>query len=96
MLSMPKKIDVPEHICLDETNKDLNSIKTQESVFIHKIFCSNKQSGILLSNGEFWACGNCSDAGKEIIKGASTNPEEESKRQQMSRDEEFTRIVTTQ
>ena len=98
VLSMPKKIEVPPHICLDETNKDLNSIKTQESVYIDRIFCSNKQSGILLSNGELWACGNCAEAGKEIIKGpaAAANPEEESKRQQMQRDEEFSRIVTAQ
>ena len=93
---MPKKIDVPSHICLDETNKDLNSIKTQEAIYIEKIFCSNKQSGILLSNGEFWACGNCAEAGKEIIKGpaAASNPEEEIKRQRMNSDEEFSRIMT--
>ena len=81
---MPKKVDLPEHICLDETNKDLNSIKTQQSIFIEKIFCSNKQSGILLTNGQFWACGNCQDAGKDQIKSSNshqtTSPEEESKR----------------
>lgn len=83
-LSMPKKIDLPDHICLDETQKNVDSIKAQQTILIEKIFCSNKQSGFLLSNGEFWACGNCPDAGKEVIK-ATTGPNidaEELKREQ--------------
>jgi len=62
---------VPEHIILDETTKNLDSIVNQEVVLIEKIFCSNKHSGILLSNGEFWACGNCPGAGKAIIEAAA-------------------------
>ena len=77
---MPKKIELPEHICLDETTKNIDSIKTQEAILIEKLFCSNKHSGILLSNGEFWACGNCPDAGKEVLKVVSAPAaEEESK-----------------
>ena len=61
------KIPLPEHVILDETKKDLNSIKTQQSILIEKIFCSIRHSGILLSNGEFWAAGDCAQAGKVAI-----------------------------
>lgn len=67
---MPKKIILPEHIIIDETNKDQDSITTQQSILIEQIYCSTKYSGMLLSNGEFWACGNAADAGKEVIKAA--------------------------
>jgi len=65
-----KKIDLPSIIMLDETKKDLNSIKNQQSVLIEKIFCGNRYSGLLLSNGEFWACGNCAQASKTAITNA--------------------------
>ena len=55
---------MPAHVTLDETNKNFDSITTQESILIENIFCGNHFSGFLLSNGEFWACGNCADAGK--------------------------------
>lgn len=67
-IGAPKKIDLPEHIILDETNIDLDSIKVKENIVIEKIFCSNKYSGILLSNGEFWGSGNCAQAGRENIR----------------------------
>ena len=67
------KIALPEHVILDETKKDVNSIKTQQSILVEKIFCSNKHSGILLSNGEFWAVGDCERAGKANLAGASSN-----------------------
>ena len=59
---------VPDHVVLDETTRNIDSIVKQESITIKKIFCSNKHSGILLSNGEFWACGNCPGAGAAIIE----------------------------
>ena len=34
---------------------------------IEDFFCGTKFSGVLLNNGEFWACGNCSNAGKANI-----------------------------
>ena len=61
------KIALPDHVILDETKKDLNSIKTQQAILVEKIFCSNRHSGILLSNGEFWAAGDCAQAGKANI-----------------------------
>ena len=61
IISAPKKLDLPEHIVLDDSQKELNSIMAKtESIVIKKIFCGIKHSGILLSNGEFWACGNVS------------------------------------
>ena len=87
MLSVPKKIDLPETITIDETNKD-SSIKTKTSVLIQKIFCSIRHSGILLSDGEFWACGNCPEAGKavltNIIEGNDVKIEEESKAKELT------------
>ena len=52
---------------------------------IKKIFCSNKHSGILLSNGEFWGSGNCTQPGKENLK----NQDEERKMKQINKDKEF-------
>jgi alpha-tubulin suppressor-like RCC1 family protein len=84
---------LPDHITLDETKKDLNSIKTQKSVLIEKIFCGNRFSGMLLSNGEFWACGNCPQAAKAVLmsaKQANEVSEEESKREkQILKDEDI-------
>ena len=58
---MPTKIALPDHVTLDETKKDHNSIKDQhQSILVDRIFCSNRHSGILLSNGEFWAAGDSS------------------------------------
>lgn len=85
-MSGPKKIELPQHITLDETKKDLNSIKTQQSIMIENIFCSSKFSGIRLSNGEFWACGNCASVMKEHInKGEQAEPEEEERKGAASR-----------
>ena len=99
---MPMKIALPDHVTLDETKKDLNSIKTQQSVLVEKIFCSNRHSGILLSNGEFWAAGDCAQAGKANIAVARKESFESQSSQtaastvnnpQMERDEEFKSIV---
>lgn len=92
-LSAPKKIEVPKHICLDETSKNINSIKTQKPLLIERLFCGSKFSGILLNNGEFWSCGNCANAGKATINaskktGEDTNPDEEIKQAQMQQDQE--------
>lgn len=65
---------------------------------IEDFFCGTKFSGVLLNNGEFWACGNCSNAGKANInaskKGAQEgNTEEEQKNATMQQDEEFVKLV---
>ena len=96
----PKKINLPETITIDETNKD-SSIKTKNSIFIQKIFCGNRYSGILLSNGEFWACGNCPEAGKavltNIIEGIDTNSDEESKGEEdLQKNKKFSKTKTAQ
>lgn len=100
-LSAPVKIHVPSHICMDETNKNLNSIKTQKPLLIEKLFCGSKFSGILLDNGEFWSCGNCANAGKATINALKktaeeTNPDEEIKQAQMQQDPEFVKLVASQ
>lgn len=89
---------MPDHVIVDETNKDLNSIKTQRSILIEKVFCGNRFSGVLLNNGEFWACGNCADAGKTSLYGPANtrDPEEEEKAAQMQRDEEFKRVLAAE
>lgn len=92
IVSAPRKIDLPAFITLDETNKNLDSITTQQSILIAKIFCGNRFSGFLLSNGAFWACGNCAQAGKTTVeesKGANLTEEEK----QMQKDEEFAKLV---
>lgn len=63
----PKRIVLPEVVTLDETKKDMNSIKTQQSIFVDKIACGNRFSAFILSNGETWACGNCPQAGKPAL-----------------------------
>ena len=53
-----------------------------DSVLIERVFCGNKFSAFLTNTGEFWASGNCSNAGKEAIAKAEAAaaqeiPEEE-------------------
>jgi len=66
----------------------LDSIKTQTSILIERVFCGNKFSAFTTSNGEFWASGNCTNSAKaavakQSIGGAAAasevNPEEEQK-----------------
>ena len=75
IVSTPRKIDLPDHILLDETKKNLNSIKEMaESTMIERVFCGNKFSAFLTNTGEFWAAGNCANAGKvAIAKGSGHN-----------------------
>ena len=75
---------MPEHITTDETNKNFfDSIKTEKSVIIQRIFIGNKYSAFTTDNGEFWACGNCPGSGK-VAQGKQQaaqdqEPEEEKK-----------------
>jgi len=92
---------LPGHVVVDETHKDINSIKGQQSILIEKIFCGNRFSAILLTNGELWVCGNCAQAGKSAIQGTANaaqarNDEEEEKLAQMQRDDEFKRVLALQ
>ena len=57
-----------------------------DSVLIERVFCGNKFSAFLTNTGEFWASGNCSNAGKEAVAKAEAAaaaaqeiPEEEQK-----------------
>ena len=60
IFSAPKKIPLPDHITLDETKKNSDSITSaKKSVIIDRIFIGNKYSAFMTDSGEFWACGNC-------------------------------------
>ena len=92
----PMKLSLPGHIVLDETKRTINSIKDQYTISVTKIFCSSRFSGLLLSNGEFWAAGNCAGAGKNIVAnpgGSAAGTSGAAADSEMMRDEEFKRIV---
>lgn len=94
VLTAPRKVEIPDFIMVDETKKNLDSIATQQSILIDKIFCGNRHSAILLSNGELWACGNCASAGKVALPSKDKGTAEEEK--QMQKDEEFARMLAAQ
>ena len=78
MVQYPIKVDVPDCITVQEAIMKVNSIKAQNPVYIEDVICSSKISGLVLSNGDLWLCGNSSQKDKETA--------EEAKYQQMLKD----------
>ena len=94
-ISAPCKIVVPNHILLNETKKNLDSIKEMYgSILIERVFCGSKYSAFQTNTGEFWATGNCADSAKVAVAKANemsaatpeTDPDEEQKLPMISKE----------